>query len=269
MKIQEKDFYYGAALAQIAECSTYTNINKIGKKDGLYQISDDKRILIKYSTSDESEWHYTFHKDELDLLLYDFEFFFVLVCGSRTICLLDFSKIVEILDWPSKASQWITVAYSDGGQMRVRGSKASLPHTIPHNSFPQDIFRHISKAQEKYYAWPPLSRLNFYSDSMRFWFSSVDRMLDLSDNITDEVTPIRESTVYFGLSTISHQWDGWTERNLRSIERRIYEDLMFDGYAVDIDRVTDQRRSFNKKKIIPCDKEFVWRLTITCRCDED
>jgi hypothetical protein len=86
MKIQDKDFYHGVVLTQIAEYPTFTSINKVTRKEGLYQINGDKRILIKYSKGDD-EWRFTFRKDEFEEL-HHYESFIVLMCAGNTVCLL-------------------------------------------------------------------------------------------------------------------------------------------------------------------------------------
>lgn len=261
MKIQEKDFYYGVALTQIAEYPTFTYVNKVTDKDGLYELNDYKRILIKYSTSSGPEWRFSFREDDVETSS-DHEFFFILVCGHCTVCLLQQHEIAELLDTSSKASQWISVSYPDGGQIRVRGSRGNLSHMVPHNLFPQALVGPVKKEQEPF-AWPPLSRLNFYRGLPNLILSSEDRMLDLSDRITSKVTPRKGAIVYFGLSTISDDWGVWSEKNLWTIEKAIKYDLEFDGFKVEMERVTDEVCPYTKKKNKPCTGEFVWKLNIS------
>ena len=138
MKIRDKDFYHGVVLTQIAEYPVLTSINKVAQKDGLYQVNDDKHILIKYSISSEDEWRFTFRKSDLEEsekrceILGDF--YVVLVCSDRTICLLTSRDIEEILYADTDRSQWISVSCSDGRQMKVKGSRGDLSHTVAHNS---------------------------------------------------------------------------------------------------------------------------------------
>jgi hypothetical protein len=69
MKIQEQDFYFGCALAQIADhVAASTTVTKIEGKTGLYEINGDRQILIKYSTVEGNEWAFTFPKDEIATL---------------------------------------------------------------------------------------------------------------------------------------------------------------------------------------------------------
>ena len=268
MKIKDQDFYHGVVLTQIAEYPIFTSINKTTRKAGLYQINEDKHILIKYSTSGENEWRFTFRKNDLEELYETFSLrddcHVVLVCSERTICLLTSEDMEEILelDADTDRSQWISVSCTDGRQMKVKGSQGDLSHTVAHNSFPTKLFTEIAE----YFAWPPFSRLNFYRNSpikikstksQQLIFSSEDRMLDLADNLMRNVD---SAEIYFGLVTFSHLWEDWTEKNVQRIEELIKYDLEFDGYNVAIQRITNVSRS---RGDTPCHSEFVWKLNIS------
>ena len=274
MKIRDRDFYYGVVLAQIAEYPIFTSINKTTRKDGLYQINEDKHILIKYSISVENEWRFTFRKSDLDelydtLRLHD-DCYVILVCSERTICLLTSEDIEEILelDADTNRSQWISVSCADGRQMKVKGSRGDLSHAVAHNSFPTKLFPEIKED----FAWPPFSRLNFYrrspvkiksAQSQQLILSSEDRMLDLADNLMRNVD---SAEIYFGLVTFSHLWEDWTEKNVRRIEELIKYDLEFDGYNVEIQRITNVSKS---RGDTPCHSQFVWKLNISGAYDFD
>jgi hypothetical protein len=258
MKIQDKDIYYGVVLSQLAEYPTFTSINKVNCKDGFYQINDDKRILIKYSTAD-SEWKFTISKDDIERI--DFDMFFVLVCGLDTICLLNSDDIIEIVDKESEASQWISISYPLGGQMRVKGSLGELSHVVAHNAFPKDIIG-FSSNEEKH-AWPPLSQLSFYRSMPTMLFSTMNRRLDLADTLGDSIELGESRNVVFGLKTSCHEWKAWTEKNLKIIEKQIRYDLEFDGFDVEIERITSAVCPVTKKKNLPSYKEFLWNLKIS------
>jgi hypothetical protein len=268
MKIKDKDFYYGVVLAQIAEYPEFTSINKIFEKDGLYQINDDKRILIKFSTKEDcNDWRFSFRKDDFKDQ-YDYEQFTVLVCAGYTICILSSNEIEEVLNTRSKSIQWISVSYPENGQMRVKGSSGILQHTVPHNAFPRKMFVDITKEMEKY-AWPPLSKLKFYKQPPELFLSSENRILHLSDKITYTAKYEERKLVYFGLSTISHHWKLWSKINLKKIEDRIKYDLEFDGFNVDIERITDARYPGTNRHVMPCSEEFVWKLFISVANDSE
>jgi hypothetical protein len=263
MKIKDKDFYYGVVLTQIAEYPTFTTINKLGVKDGLYQITDERLILIKYSKADEGEWRFTFRKDDFNENSHLFwGFFIILVCGESTICLLSSNDIGELVDTSTEALQWISVNYPDGGQMRVKGSLGDLSHTVAHNAFPKELFDEEAKNRSTTDSgkWPPFSKLNFYIRPPTLVLSSEDRWLDLTDNLTNMVESGKP--VYFGVTTISHLWETWTEDNLRTIEELIEEDITFDGYSVKIERITDPICRYSRNQDISCNREFLWKLKL-------
>ena len=258
MKIKNKHFFYGAALAQIAEYPTFTSINKFTDKDGLYIINDDKVILIKYSDAEEGVWRFTFRKDDFDKEIYDnYHFSLVLICGDSTICLLRDLYIESLLDidllYDTDSSQSINVNFPENGQMRVKGSKGKVPRMVPHNSFPRDLFAHPTEM-----AWPPFCRMNFYSGHPNLVFSSEDRMLDLADTLPYNM-PNSGRTVYLGLSTICHEWKTWNNVNLRKIEKHIKYDLGFDGYKVKLTRISKTDPKWKKC----CSQEFIWELDIS------
>jgi hypothetical protein len=264
MKIRDKDIYYGVALTQIAEYPTFTSINKVTEKEGLYQINDDVRILIKYSTA-VAEWQFTFRKDDFThFTLY--RCFVVLVCGLDAICLLPDEQLSQLMDLEKEGAQWVRVTYPEGGQMRVSGSEGDLSYCVALDDFPKDIFGAITKSQEKYF-WPPFCKINIYKQAPELIFSTVNRGLDLVDSITRNLHEGESKTVFFGLSTVSYLWDTWNQENVRKIEERIKYDLEFDGFKVDIERVTEVippprvRRPLSKLPAL-CSKQFVWRLNI-------
>lgn len=259
MKIQNKDIYYGIALTQIVEYPTFTSINKISGKDGLFLINDYKRILIKYSTSEDDKWRFTFIKDDLITTLF-YEKYYVLVCGLQAVCILTYDDVAEILKIDSEKSQWVNVELSGKGRMRVWGAFGELSHKVSNSDFPQNIFgdgRH-----EEEYLWPPLSRINLYYNEPNLIYSSTERTLDLADDLAYNVDEDYSRTVIFGLSTLSSLWTKWDDLNLEKIEERIRYQFEFDGYEVDIERITEDYE-------LPGHKEFLWRLHISLSLEDE
>lgn len=144
MKIQEKDWFHGSALTQISEHESFTALNKASEKIGHYQINHDKRVLVKYSSAEESPWQFAFRQDDVETIGSDIEAdqisFLCLVCGYNTICILTADDIEELLDLESDENQWVRVEYPAGSSMRVRGSEGELIHTVRHNAFPNILF---------------------------------------------------------------------------------------------------------------------------------
>ena len=144
MKIQEKDWFHGSALAQISEHESFTALNKASEKYGHYQVNHNKRVLLKYSSAENGPWQFTFQQDDVEIIAddinADIESFICLVCGYDTICILDEDEIEVVLDLESDDVQWIRIEYPPGGSMRARGSEGELDHTVPHNAFPSKLF---------------------------------------------------------------------------------------------------------------------------------
>lgn len=150
MKIQEKDFYHGAALTQIVEHNSFTALNKADNKYGHYIINHDIRLFIKSAkkTTEDCVWQFTFNRDELNLIQKNFpsnnsanKLFVCLVCVPNTICVLNEDQLNHIISFsPSKITQWIKVEGPENKSMRVKGSNGPLDKTIPHNAFPNILF---------------------------------------------------------------------------------------------------------------------------------
>ena len=146
MKIQAKDLYHGAALTQIVEDPSFTALNKVDDKYGHYLINANIRLLVKYSTAQDSPWRFTFHADELksideDIEADGIEFFACLVCGKETICVLAAEQIKVVIDLDAEAVQWIRVEVPGANMsMRVAGSNGSLDGVVAHNAYPRDLF---------------------------------------------------------------------------------------------------------------------------------
>lgn len=143
MKIQRKDLFHGAALTQIAEHDSFKALNKADAKYGHYLVNTDKRLMTKLSKGEDAPWQFTFNEDDLLTLQADiasgFTTFLVLVCGEKTICLLNQEEMVKLIDLEAERQQWIRVDIPKAS-MAVKGSAGSLARKIPHNSFPDRIF---------------------------------------------------------------------------------------------------------------------------------
>jgi hypothetical protein len=143
MKINGKNQYHGAALAQIVDADEFTALNPASDKRGHYQINRNRRVLTKLSKADAGSWRYTFTKSDLAVLRNDIDTgnqaFVCLICGTFTICLLTEEDLNEVLDLDGPR-QTIEVTAPQGKSMRVRSSKDELSRKVPHSSFPRDIF---------------------------------------------------------------------------------------------------------------------------------
>lgn len=144
MKIQEQDFYHGAALTQITEHESFKALNRASTKYGHYLINTDRHVFIKYRTIQKSPWAHTISPDEMKSLISACKknkyVFLCLVCGDATICALGKSEIEILLDLTSTTQQWIRVEVPKGGSCHVTGSHGALDKVVPHNSFPNKAF---------------------------------------------------------------------------------------------------------------------------------
>lgn len=259
MKIQDQDVYYGAVLQQIAEYPVFTSINRVTEKPGLYLVNDTKRMLIKYSRENGPSWTFKFTPDDLQMGE-GYEYYVALNCGNRSVCMLSEWDLHKVLDANAKASQMVRVWFSDNSSIRVSGPQGQFPNTIAHNAFPASMLGRVRPEQEQY-AMPPLSRLTVYNEPPQILFQSTDRMDDLADLLGGRVSS-KGRTFYLGVSTVSHTWKTWNEKNLKFIEKDIQYDLGFDGYKVKIERHTPAVDPATKRKDRPCNEEFLWKLHI-------
>jgi hypothetical protein len=144
VKIQEQDFYHGAALMQIVEHETFKALNKVSDGYGHYLVNTDKHVFVKYRTGARSPWQHTFSQDEVqafaDLITEEEEVWLCLVCGELTICALGADEIAEVLNLEPDGQQWIRVEVPRGGSCHVSGSHGSMRRAVPHNSFPNKVF---------------------------------------------------------------------------------------------------------------------------------
>ena len=145
MKIQDKDYYHGAALTQIIEHPQFTALNKVNKKYGHYLINHDIRLLVKLCTAMDSPWSYTFWPDDLTTIQQDIsagaKTFICLICGLDTICILNAEQIQMLIDLDAAGSQWIRVeVHTKKGSLWVQGQRGEYHRAIPHNAFPDALF---------------------------------------------------------------------------------------------------------------------------------
>lgn len=261
MKFKKQDFYIGIVLKAIADHPAFTCINKVTECNGVYQLNNNTRILIKYSTNESSSIIFNFYKNEIDELLAH-NYFIVLVRKDLCICLLSQFDVEILLDTKNSQLHSINITYQEDG-MYARGPIGYIDEKIAYDSFPKKIFEgSFTKLEEKFF-WPPLSRINLYETPPTPLLYSTSRRLDLAENLSGLISE-GESTVYFGLSTISHEWPYWTSDKLKKIEDRIKYDFEFDGFNVIINQIgiNPNLPSFEPDPP-PCQNEFLWQLTIS------
>lgn len=142
MKIQQKDYYHGAALTQIVEHYSFKALNKADAKYGHYKINNNIRLMIKITSGEESPWQFTVNKSDIDVMKEDISsvdsFFLCLVCGLETICILTENQITELLNLTSEEQQWIKVRKT--GSLRASSRLGELKQAIAQKAYPDILF---------------------------------------------------------------------------------------------------------------------------------
>jgi hypothetical protein len=145
MKIQEQDVYHGPALMQIVEDPSFKALNRASKRYGHYLVNTDRHVFTKYRRTKRSPWQFVFTPDELSAISTaisaDGHVFVCLVCGHSTICALTADEVAQVIDVTATSQQSIRVEVPSGGSCRVSGSIGKLKKTVPHNSFPEKVFK--------------------------------------------------------------------------------------------------------------------------------
>lgn len=108
------------------------------------------------------------------------------------------------------------------------------------------------------FLWPKKARLAFYNGRGKCLWRSLNRKLDLADELMLWWTP-RSRTVYFGLAVAYPTWGKWDSAHVAGIEDHIRYDLGFDGYWVTITRCKTKLGN-------ACTEEFRWKLVIRVNC---
>lgn len=168
MKIDDYHMYHGAGLAQIAEHSHFTAINRIRLPDGSpshssFLINDGIVVYFKYASEPNQSGDYIFtftqrHKDEiqhLDNYLYAGRVFIALVClKDREICCISseeinawFEKRRAALNDVEEDESTVRVRLEHGHSFRVnmnmpgrRGQPLDEPDIVSRKSFPEILF---------------------------------------------------------------------------------------------------------------------------------
>lgn len=103
--------------------------------------------------------------------------------------------------------------------------------------------------------WPPHSKIACFNSSGETIAASKRSRLDLSDSLMLWRESDKPLLCSIEVSTKDNDWTTWNSENVRKIERHIAYDLEFDGYKVQIERVSKPGRTL-------CSKPFRWNLEI-------
>ncbi|WP_157650906.1 hypothetical protein [Burkholderia ubonensis] len=145
MKIQEQDFYHGAALTQITEHKSFKALNTAGTGHyGHYLINTDRHVFIKYRTGRGPAWNHVFSVGELKALeavcAKQEMVWLGLVCGGVTVCVLSKDQIHRLIDPTNHEQQRIKIEVPPNASCRVSGTLGNLGKVVPHNAFPARLF---------------------------------------------------------------------------------------------------------------------------------
>jgi hypothetical protein len=145
MKIQEQDFYHGAALTQITEHPSFKALNKANTGHyGHYLVNTDTHVFVKYRTGPAPIWNHVFSVGEVKALrsvcAKHEDVWVALVCGDATICVLDKDQIETLLDLGLNDQQRIKVEVPTNGSCHVSGTAGDLKGVVRHNAFPARLF---------------------------------------------------------------------------------------------------------------------------------
>ncbi|WP_458125857.1 hypothetical protein [Paenibacillus sp. Z3-2] len=147
MRITNRSFYHGVALAGITEHENFTSINRISNINSLhaYQLNHDKGLYIKYTAKTGKSWRFTFtpeHQIEVTKIFKQFPMntYLIFVCGETGVCIVDFETFESCIDLNQIESEWIEIYRPDGGSFRIRGANSEHKRSIPLNNFPKILF---------------------------------------------------------------------------------------------------------------------------------
>ena len=142
-----RDQFEGVVLRRLLKHDDPPRIVEIGDKLGHFQLDDSTFLLIKYSSSDQSPWRFTFRSEDVATLIDDRNrtdlfggIYICLVCGLRTICSLETDEWSRVLDLQkTQKQQTITVRRKPGAQFTVTGTAGDLDHKVPATKFPSPV----------------------------------------------------------------------------------------------------------------------------------
>ncbi|MGF6539385.1 hypothetical protein [Paraburkholderia youngii] len=261
MTLRTADLYYGAILKRIASFPVLTQIHEVNP-DGYYEINGEQRLLIKYSTAPGPAWRFLFNPGDMALLAEGsaYDTWITLVCGIRAICLLSLGQLGEVVDLAAKSRQRVSVSVAPGHSMSVVGSTGPATSRVRHNAFPADML--IAGRRTKDFTWPPLSQIRVYRNAKGLAYITEDPFFDFADHLAHDVGR-KPKVVYIGMLTRSPEWHEWTSANLERVEMAMRHDLAFDGYDVEIERMTSEPEVYGRHIVRQCSSEFLWKLRIS------
>lgn len=109
--------------------------------------------------------------------------------------------------------------------------------------------------------WPPHSKIICYDEEEAVIAESKRSRIDLADSLMLIYSGAEPLECTIEVSTKSNDWGTWNTENVRKIESHIRDDLEFDGYQVEIHRLSKPGKTL-------CSKPFSWNLRISIEASE-
>lgn len=110
--------------------------------------------------------------------------------------------------------------------------------------------------------WPSNSKIICFNSNGEIITESKRSRLDLSDTLMLNYNGDEPRQCTIEVSTKAEKWKSWNSDNVRKIENHIKYDLEFDGYNVEIHRVSKPGKTL-------CSKPFQWSIKITSDYSDD
>ena len=101
------------------------------------------------------------------------------------------------------------------------------------------------------YNWPKGAQIKITDEDGGIYCKSNDQSFDISDNL---MTFYDGSPLIATFQLSKGERDYWSNGYLKEIEELIEYDLSFDGFKVDIERLSQVNTS--------CDEEYCWKLSV-------
>lgn len=140
MAIKKQEFYEGAALHVLARSGVLKGVQY---RAPFFEIDDQLRIYLKYSTRVRSPWGFTFTGTEQELLARSHsvpDTLIGLICGSDGVAAIDAEDFRTIVS-PRKSAIHIACHRLHGEHYEVRGPDGTLAKKIPPSAWQRILER--------------------------------------------------------------------------------------------------------------------------------
>lgn len=105
-------------------------------------------------------------------------------------------------------------------------------------------------------SWPAFTKVRVYLEDGTFAAESIRSRLDLADSLGLYHPQPKGHAYRIEVEVRTKTWTTWNTENVEKIEKIIQEDLAFDGYTAEIERVSSPGKTL-------CAKPFIWTLKMS------